>query len=80
MQGIAVGLNSCGLPTLVICTVLYLANRLGNNSGLAEGTGTAGLFGTAVATMGMLSTAVFVLSMNNFGPIADNAGALFCAQ
>ena len=35
-----------------------------------------GLFGTACATMGMLCTAVFVLSMNNFGPIADNAGGI----
>jgi Na+/H+-translocating membrane pyrophosphatase len=37
---------------------------------------TTGLFGTAVATMGMLSSAVYVLAMNNFGPIADNAGGI----
>lgn len=36
----------------------------------------AGLFGTAVATMGMLSTAAFVLTMSSFGPIADNAGGI----
>ena len=36
----------------------------------------AGLFGTAVATMGMLSNAVYILSMNNYGPIADNAGGI----
>ena len=36
----------------------------------------AGLFGTACATMGTLCTAVFILSMNNFGPIADNAGGM----
>lgn len=36
----------------------------------------AGLFGTAVATMGMLSSAVYILAMNNFGPIADNAGGI----
>lgn len=33
-------------------------------------------FGTAVATMGMLSTAVYVLTMDVFGPIADNAGGI----
>jgi inorganic pyrophosphatase len=34
------------------------------------------LFGTAVATMGMLSTAAYVLTMDVFGPIADNAGGI----
>ena len=38
--------------------------------------GLQGLFGTACATMGMLCTAVFILSMNNFGPIADNGGGI----
>lgn len=35
-----------------------------------------GLFGTAIATMGMFCTGVFVLSMSGFGPIADNAGGI----
>ena len=35
-----------------------------------------GLFGTAVATMGMFTTGVYVLSMSGFGPIADNAGGI----
>ena len=36
----------------------------------------AGLFGTAVATMGMLATAAYILAMDTFGPITDNAGGI----
>ncbi len=35
-----------------------------------------GLFGTAVATMGMLATAAYILAMDTFGPITDNAGGI----
>ena len=35
-----------------------------------------GLFGTAIATMGMFCTGVYILSMSGFGPIADNAGGI----
>ena len=35
-----------------------------------------GLYGTAIATMGMFSSGVYVLSMSGFGPIADNAGGI----
>src|SRR5262249_57977979 len=36
----------------------------------------SGLFGTAVATMGMLGTAAYILAMDTFGPITDNAGGI----
>jgi H(+)-translocating pyrophosphatase len=35
-----------------------------------------GLYGTAIATMGMFASGVYVLSMSGFGPIADNAGGI----
>ena len=74
IAGLSVGLESTGLPILIICLSLWGAYTLGASSGLPSQS--AGIFGTAVATMGMLCTAVFVLSMNNFGPIADNAGGI----
>lgn len=45
------------------------------DTGLTE-SNADGLFGTAVATMGMLSTAAYVLTMDVFGPISDNAGGI----
>ncbi len=72
IAGISVGLESTALPTLVISAAIISAYKLGQSSGL-EG---SGLFGTAVATMGMLATAAFILAMDTFGPIADNAGGI----
>eukprot|EP00163_Fabomonas_tropica_P009274 TRINITY_DN19076_c0_g1_i1.p1 TRINITY_DN19076_c0_g1~~TRINITY_DN19076_c0_g1_i1.p1 ORF type:complete len:642 (+),score=199.28 TRINITY_DN19076_c0_g1_i1:2-1927(+) len=74
ISGLAVGLESTAIPTVLIAIGLMSSYMLGKSSGLPPQT--AGLFGTAVATMGMLCTAVYILSMNNFGPIADNAGGI----
>lgn len=75
ITGIAVGMKSTAIPTLIITVSVLCAYHLGRTSGLGDGH-KAGLFGTAVATMGMLSTACYILSMNNYGPIADNAGGI----
>lgn len=72
ISGIAVGMESTGYPVLVIASAIVGAYFLGENSGLAH----AGLFGTAVATMGMLGTAAYILAMDTFGPITDNAGGI----
>ena len=72
ISGIAVGMESTGYPVLVIAAAIVGAYFLGENSGLAH----AGLFGTAVATMGMLGTAAYILAMDTFGPITDNAGGI----
>src|SRR6266851_5347120 len=53
-------------------TNIIASYRLGASSGLAH----SGLFGTAVATMGMLGTAAYILAMDTFGPITDNAGGI----
>ena len=77
IAGLAVGLESTAAPVLTISAAILSSYYLGQSSGLQyEGHPTGGLFGTAVATMGMLSTAVYVLAMDVFGPIADNAGGI----
>jgi K(+)-stimulated pyrophosphate-energized sodium pump len=72
ITGIAIGMESTGYPILVIGIAIISAYFLGEYSGLQH----AGLFGTAVATMGMLATAAYILAMDTFGPITDNAGGI----
>ena len=69
------GLESTALPVICISVALVASYNFGHQAGVVDGN-IGGLFGTAVATMGMLSTAVFVLAMSSFGPIADNAGGI----
>ncbi len=72
ITGVAVGMESTGYPVLVIGAAIVGAYFLGETSGLKH----AGLFGTAVATMGMLASAAYILAMDTFGPITDNAGGI----
>lgn len=72
IAGMAVGFESTAAPVIVIGAAIVGAHALGHSSGFSE----AGLFGTAVATMGMLSTAAYVLAMDTFGPVADNSGGI----
>jgi K(+)-stimulated pyrophosphate-energized sodium pump len=70
--GTAVGFGTT-LPTaLVIGVSLLLSFWLGEQSGGLV----AGAFGTAVATMGMLMTCPYILAMDTFGPITDNANGI----
>jgi K(+)-stimulated pyrophosphate-energized sodium pump len=76
ISGIAVGLECTAIPIIVIAVAILSSFKLGVAAlGPAAGT-TGGLFGTAVATMGMLGTAAYVLAMDTFGPITDNAGGI----
>ena len=72
IAGIAVGLECTAIPVVVISIAIIASYYLGNMSGVPH----AGLFGTAVATMGMLGTAAYILAMDTFGPITDNAGGI----
>ena len=72
IAGIAVGFECTAAPTIVMIFALLGSYYLGKSSGLPH----AGLFGTAVATMGMLATAAYILAMDTFGPITDNAGGI----
>jgi K(+)-stimulated pyrophosphate-energized sodium pump len=72
IAGIAVGLECTAIPVIVISAAIIASYYLGNASGVPH----AGLFGTAVATMGMLGTAAYILAMDTFGPITDNAGGI----
>lgn len=78
LTGFAVGLESTALPVLVIVTVLLVSFILGNIFALEYGLKPfiGGVYGTAVATMGMLSVAGMILGLDGFGPIVDNAGGI----
>ncbi len=74
ITGFAVALECTGLPILVISGALLVSYYFGY---LAMGhTAAGGFYGTAIATMGMLSTAAYILAMDTFGPITDNAGGV----
>jgi len=72
VAGVAVGFETTFATAIVIGVALILAFAFGTLSGVDGG----GAFGTAVATMGMLMTCPYVLSMDTFGPITDNANGV----
>jgi K(+)-stimulated pyrophosphate-energized sodium pump len=74
ISGLAVGLECTGMPVLVISAALLAAYWCGEMA-LGDIRG-AGLYGTAIATMGMLAPCAYILAMDTFGPITDNAGGI----
>ena len=64
IQGLAVSLEACALPTLAIVAGIIITYKLG------------GLFGTAIATTTMLGLAGMIVALDAFGPVTDNAGGI----
>jgi K(+)-stimulated pyrophosphate-energized sodium pump len=78
ISGTAVGFETTFVTAITIGIALVVSAFLGSQANLVNenGDNVGTIFGTAVATMGMLMTTAYILAMDTFGPITDNAGGI----
>jgi len=63
-DGMAVGMQSTAIPVLILAVAVVLSYKF------------CGIYGVAIASLGMLATTGMIVSVDSYGPIADNAGGI----